>query len=181
MSQNTKVVTGVKTRLSYANVWAPKSINGGKEKYSVSLIIPKSDKKKITAIEKAVNAAIQEGIGKFGGKKPNRRHSNCHFAMEILNVTMRLTKTATSLTPTPSPHHRLLTSTSNQFSTKTKSTVSATPEFPLTSTLLIPMVIAEWLVDSPISKRSAMINRSVVMPVPVMTSRPLTMMAMMIS
>ena len=30
----TKVVTGV-VRLSYANVWEPKSINGGAEKYSV--------------------------------------------------------------------------------------------------------------------------------------------------
>ena len=25
----TKVITGVNTRLSYANVWEPKSINGG--------------------------------------------------------------------------------------------------------------------------------------------------------
>ena len=39
----TKVITGVKTRWSYANVWEPKSINGGAPKYSVSLIIPKSD------------------------------------------------------------------------------------------------------------------------------------------
>ena len=39
-----KVVTGV-VRLSYAHVWEPASINGGDEKYSVSLIIPKSDKK----------------------------------------------------------------------------------------------------------------------------------------
>ena len=37
----TKVITGI-TRLSYANVWEPKSINGGTEKYSVSIIIPKS-------------------------------------------------------------------------------------------------------------------------------------------
>lgn len=72
MSQQTKVVTGINTRLSYANIWEPKSISGGKEKYSVSLIIPKSDKKTITAIEKAIDAAIQEGIGKFGGKKPNK-------------------------------------------------------------------------------------------------------------
>ena len=28
-------------RLSYANVWAPKSINGSDEKYSVSAIISK--------------------------------------------------------------------------------------------------------------------------------------------
>ena len=72
MSQQTKVVTGINTRLSFANIWEPKSINGGKEKYSVSLIIPKSDQKTITAIEKAIDVAIQEGIGKFGGKKPNK-------------------------------------------------------------------------------------------------------------
>lgn len=66
-----KVVTGV-VRLSYANVWEPKSINGGAEKYSVSLIIPKSDTKTIAAINAAVDAAIEEGKGKFGGKVPNK-------------------------------------------------------------------------------------------------------------
>lgn len=67
----TKVVTGV-VRLSYADVWEPKSINGGAEKYSVSLIIPKSDTKTLSAINEAVNAAIEEGRGKFGGKIPNK-------------------------------------------------------------------------------------------------------------
>lgn len=28
MSNQTKVVTGISTRLSYANIWEPKSING---------------------------------------------------------------------------------------------------------------------------------------------------------
>lgn len=28
MSNQTKVVTGINTRLSYANIWEPKSING---------------------------------------------------------------------------------------------------------------------------------------------------------
>lgn len=68
---NTKVVTGI-VRLSYANVWEPKSINGGAEKYSVSLIIPKSDKKTIADIEKAIETAIKEGASKFGGKIPNK-------------------------------------------------------------------------------------------------------------
>ncbi|NCD08091.1 MAG: DUF2815 family protein [Negativicutes bacterium] len=68
---STKVVTGV-ARLSYANVWEPKSINGGAEKYSVSLIIPKSDNKTLTAIQKAIDSAIEEGRGKFGGKIPNK-------------------------------------------------------------------------------------------------------------
>ncbi len=67
----TKVITGT-VRLSYANVWEPKSINGGAEKYSVSLIIPKSDTETIAAINAAVDAAIEEGISKFGGKKPNK-------------------------------------------------------------------------------------------------------------
>ena len=67
----TKVITGV-VRLSYANVWEPKSINGGTEKFSVSMIIPKSDTKTINAINAAVDAAIEEGRGKFGGKIPNR-------------------------------------------------------------------------------------------------------------
>ena len=71
MQNKTKVVTG-EVRLSYANVWEPKSINGGKERYSISVIIPKSDQKTIEKIEKVVDAAIEEGIGKFGGKKPNK-------------------------------------------------------------------------------------------------------------
>ena len=67
----TKVVTGV-VRLSYANVWEPASINGGTPKYSVSLIIPKDDEKTLAAINAAIDAAIQDGVSKFGGKIPNR-------------------------------------------------------------------------------------------------------------
>lgn len=68
----TKVVTSVNTRLSYFNGWEPVSINGGAEKYSVSVLIPKTDKETISAINAAVDAAIEEGISKFGGKKPNK-------------------------------------------------------------------------------------------------------------
>ena len=67
----TKVVTG-KVRLSYAHVWEPVSINDSKPKYSVSLVIPKSDKETIKKINAAVDASIEEGIAKFGGKKPNK-------------------------------------------------------------------------------------------------------------
>ena len=41
----TKVITGVNTRWSYANVWQPKSINGSAPKYSACLIIGKDDEK----------------------------------------------------------------------------------------------------------------------------------------
>ena len=68
----TKVITGVNTRLSYFHGWEPVSINGGTEKYSVSVLIPKSDTETLKAIEIAVDAAIEEGLSKFGGKKPNK-------------------------------------------------------------------------------------------------------------
>ena len=66
-----RIVTG-EVRLSYANVWEPKSIQGGAPKYSVSLIIPKSDQATLTAINRAIDAAIEAGTAKFGGKKPNK-------------------------------------------------------------------------------------------------------------
>lgn len=63
----TKVITGPKTRWSYANVWDPKSINGGAPKYSVSLIIPKSDTATVKKIEAAIQAAYEEGESKLKG------------------------------------------------------------------------------------------------------------------
>ena len=63
----TKVITGPKTRWSYANVWDPKSINGGAPKYSVSLIIPKSDTKTVEKIQAAIQAAYEEGQSKLKG------------------------------------------------------------------------------------------------------------------
>ena len=68
-NSKTKVITG-KVRFSYANVWEPKSINGGDEKYSVSLIISKDDKNTIAEIKAAIEAAKQEGKAKFGSKIP---------------------------------------------------------------------------------------------------------------
>ncbi|WP_302968326.1 DUF2815 family protein [uncultured Varibaculum sp.] len=67
----TRVVTG-EVRLSYANLFEAKSIQGSKPKYSVSLIIPKSDKATLAKIEAAIDAAIEAGTAKFGGKRPNK-------------------------------------------------------------------------------------------------------------
>ena len=63
----TKVITGVNTRWSYVNAWEPKSINGGAPKYSVSLIIPKSDTKTLEKIRTAIQAAYEEGQSKLKG------------------------------------------------------------------------------------------------------------------
>lgn len=71
MSKNytnpTKVITGVSTRWSYANVWDPKSINGGAPKFSVSLIIPKDDAATVNKIKAAIQSAYEEGQSKLKG------------------------------------------------------------------------------------------------------------------
>ena len=61
-----KVITGV-CRLSYANIWQAKSINGGAPKYSASVLIPKSDTKTVAKVKAAIQAAYDEGEGKLKG------------------------------------------------------------------------------------------------------------------
>jgi hypothetical protein len=62
-----KVITGPDTRWSYANVWQAQSINGGTPKFSVSLIIPKSDAKTVARVKAAIEAAYHEGEAKLKG------------------------------------------------------------------------------------------------------------------
>ncbi len=61
-----KVITGV-CRLSYANIWQAKSINGGAPKYSASILIPKSDTTTLAKVKAAIQAADEEGEGKLKG------------------------------------------------------------------------------------------------------------------
>lgn len=66
----TKVITG-KVRFSYLHVFEPSAMTPEAEKkYSVSLIIPKKDKKTIAKIEKAIAKALEMGKDKFGNKIP---------------------------------------------------------------------------------------------------------------
>lgn len=66
----TKVVTG-KVRFSYVNVFEPRSVNGGDARYSISLIIDKSDSKTVGDINSAILQAEKDGISKFGGMIPD--------------------------------------------------------------------------------------------------------------
>lgn len=69
-----KITIGTKenpVRFSYANVHQPVSVNGSDLKYSLSIIIPKSDKEAIKKVKDAVQKAIDENKDKFGGKVPN--------------------------------------------------------------------------------------------------------------
>jgi hypothetical protein len=68
-----RVVTG-KVRLSYAHLITPRAQEqGGKLKYSVTLLIPKSDVATKQRIDAAIQAAIQEGIAsRWGGVRPTQ-------------------------------------------------------------------------------------------------------------
>ena len=56
----TKVITGKDTRFSYLNANEPKAINGGKPKYSVSLIISKMMFKLLIKLKQQLNKPIKK-------------------------------------------------------------------------------------------------------------------------
>lgn len=70
MSKNVSTKVIVPCRFSYLSCWEPNSVNGSEPKYSVSAIIPKSDKKTIAAINAAIEQAKNESVSKWGGKVP---------------------------------------------------------------------------------------------------------------
>lgn len=66
----TKVITG-KCRASFVHLFEPQSINGSDPKFSLSLVIPKSDVETVEKIRAAIEEAKQNGIAnKWGGKLP---------------------------------------------------------------------------------------------------------------
>jgi hypothetical protein len=70
-NQTTKVITG-KVRLSYAHLFKPVALSEDQDpKYSVCLLIPKSDNATLKKINNAVEAAKQNGTSLWGGKVPN--------------------------------------------------------------------------------------------------------------
>ena len=126
---NTKVVTGI-VRLSYANIWDPKApVSGGDPRYSCSLIIPKSDTETVDAINRAIDCAIQEGIGKFGGKIPNKAALKLPLRA-TWSARMTPTRAAGSSTPTARPRLRWLTAMCSRSSTAARSTAVYTPGSP---------------------------------------------------
>lgn len=67
----TQIVTG-KVRLSYAHLFKPYAHNSGQEpKYSVTILVPKTDTATKADIDSAIEAAKQDGMAsKWGGQMP---------------------------------------------------------------------------------------------------------------
>lgn len=64
----TQITTG-RVRFSFVNLIKPRANNGGAEKFSVTLLIPKSDTQTLTKIESAIEAAKAAYRAKNPGKK----------------------------------------------------------------------------------------------------------------
>ena len=73
MSNKTHYVSSKGYIASYPHVHKPtSSFEGGKEKFSISILIPKDDPE-VETIRACEQAAIEQGISsKFGGKAPNK-------------------------------------------------------------------------------------------------------------
>ena len=65
--EGTKVITGPETQFSYCFPWEPKSVNGGNPKYSVCVMIPKTDTVTVEKLRKAIDAAYREGESRLKG------------------------------------------------------------------------------------------------------------------
>lgn len=67
------IVTG-EVRFSYVNVFMPRANeDGGEAKYSVTLLIPKTDATTFQAFQNGIQQALQEGVSStFGGQMPAR-------------------------------------------------------------------------------------------------------------
>lgn len=66
---STQITTG-RVRFSYVNVFTPKAASdGAAEKYSVTLIIPKTDAHTLNKIKAAIEAAKASYLTRFPGKK----------------------------------------------------------------------------------------------------------------
>lgn len=76
MYQNnpTKCLTG-EVRLSYTNLHQPRGNNGGEPKYSVTLLIPKTDTATEADIRNAIQAAYENGVKNlWKGSRPELRY-----------------------------------------------------------------------------------------------------------
>ena len=85
----TKVV--IPCRISFANIWEPKSINGSEEKYSVSCLVRKTDKATLDRLQKAIDAAIEDGkTRKWGGKVPPNLKLRCATVTSIVRTMITI-------------------------------------------------------------------------------------------
>lgn len=84
----TKVITN-KVRLSFVHVIEPHAFEGNEPRYSAMLLIPKSDKETLNAIQKAIKAAFEGGKDKLKGVKFDRLKTTLRDGDEEMDTEER--------------------------------------------------------------------------------------------
>lgn len=75
MSANPTQITTGKVRLSFPHLFEPHSVDPNEPaKYSVMLLIPKTDSTTVAKLRSAQRAALEAGKHRFGGKIPSAWH-----------------------------------------------------------------------------------------------------------
>lgn len=75
---DTKVRTGL-VRVCFVSLLKPSSTNGGPEKYSASVLIPKSDTQCVETVQQAIDNAVKAGVRRYGpGFNSARTHLPLH-------------------------------------------------------------------------------------------------------
>lgn len=77
MANATQITTG-RVRFSYVNVFRPRAIQGGEEKYSTTLLIPKTDTKTLAKIKAAIAAAKARFTERTGKQLPAQLKTSLH-------------------------------------------------------------------------------------------------------
>ena len=94
---STQITTG-KVRFSYCNLFTPRAVQeGATPKYSVTLLIPKSDKATMQKIKAAMDEAKQKFMASNSGKKlPTNLKSTLHDVQGLLRYHRQLQQQACS-------------------------------------------------------------------------------------
>ncbi|MBQ0144988.1 MAG: DUF2815 family protein [Bacteroidales bacterium] len=130
-TQETKVVVG-EIRLSYVHVFEPVAVgNSADKKYSVSLIIPKSNTKLVEETKAAIKAAYTDGItSKWQGKEPakgtwknplrdgdiERSEDEAYQGAYFLNATSKTAPGVVKMNPTGNPKYVAITAQEELYS-----------------------------------------------------------------
>lgn len=123
-AQTAKVVTG-KIRMSYAYLFTPRAAEEGeKPKYTLNVLVPKSDVETLRKIRGAVDAAKQAGASLWAGKYPLDSKPPCVMVMWTGRINPN-TPGIISSTPAPQISRVSWTKTSTRYLTLQRYTAGA--------------------------------------------------------
>lgn len=148
-------------RLSYANIWEPKQVNGtGDPKYSCCLLIKKSDAAVLAKIKAAIEAVKKDpkALAKWGGKLPVKLKSPLRDGDEEKDDENFADCKFINAKASEKRRPRIMTSTATMCWIRRKSTAAATPTSRSASSPTAPAAARASVQGWKLSRRSATVS-----------------------